>query len=146
MTDPSAEAHEVTVFTHFAAGALAGSFLPTPILAPFVGLGSHLLLDMIPHRDFEDYRIEIALWIVSMIVLFAGGAYGAAIVLCGLFAVVPDLENLLWKTGAIREDQKFFPGHGKGIIRHGRQAGVWSVVLQVAFTCAAILWLIRRAG
>ena len=136
----------MTVFTHFAAGALAGSFLPNPIAAPFVGLGSHLLLDMIPHRDFEDYRVEIVLWIVSMIILFAGGAYGAAIVLCGLFAVIPDLENLLWKTGAIRDDQKIFPGHRKGFVRHGRRTGGWSIVLQVVFTAVVILWLIRRDG
>jgi hypothetical protein len=136
----------VSVFTHFAAGALAGSLIPNPIAAPFIGLGSHLLLDVIPHRDFEDYRLEIALWIVAMIVLFAGGAYTASIVLCGLFAVLPDLENLLWKTGRIRDEQKIFPGHRKGFIKHGRETGAWSIVLQIAFTAVAIAWVIRRNG
>jgi len=136
----------VSVFTHFAAGALAGSLIPNPIAAPFIGLGSHLLLDMIPHRDFEDYRIEIALWIVAMIVLFAGGAYTASIVLCGLFAVLPDLENLLWKTGKIHDGQKIFPGHRKGFIMHGSETGAWSIILQIAFTVVAIAWVIRRNG
>ncbi len=136
----------MSVFTHFAAGALAGSLIPNPIAAPFIGLGSHLLLDVIPHRDFEDYRLEIALWIVAMIVLFAGGAYTASIVLCGLFAVLPDLENLLWKTGRIRDEQKIFPGHRKGFIKHGRETGAWSIVLQIAFTAVAIAWVIRRNG
>ena len=136
----------MSVFTHFAAGALAGSLIPIPIVAPFVGLGSHLLLDMIPHKDFEDYRLEIVLWVAAMIVLFAGGAYSWAIVLCGLFAVLPDLENLLHKTGAIRRDQMIFPGHRKGLLRHGRETGSWSVVLQVAFTVAVIAWMIRRNG
>lgn len=136
----------MSVFTHFAAGALAGSLIPIPFAAPLVGLGSHLLLDMIPHKDFEDYRIEIVLWIIAMIVLFAGGAYSWAIVLAGLFAVLPDLENLLQKTGKIRRDQMIFPGHRKGYIRHGRETGAWSVVLQVAFTVAVLFWMIRRNG
>ncbi len=136
----------MSVFTHFAAGALAGSLIPNPLAAPFIGLGSHLLLDMIPHKDFEDHRIEIVLWVVAMIALFAGGAYSWAIVLAGLFAVLPDLENLLQKTGAIRRDQMIFPGHRKGFIRHGRETGVWSVVLQLAFTTVAIVWMIRRNG
>jgi hypothetical protein len=136
----------VSVFTHFAAGALAGSLIPVPLAAPFIGLGSHLLLDMIPHKDFEDYRVEILLWIVAMIVLFAGGAYSWAIVLAGLFAVLPDLENLLQKTGRIRRDQMIFPGHRKGFIRHGRETGAWSVFLQVAFTATVIVWMIRRNG
>jgi len=146
MTDSPAEAQSVSVFTHFAAGALAGALIPNPIAAPFIGLGSHLLLDMIPHRDFEDYRVEIVLWIVAMIILFAGGAHSAAIVLCGLFAVLPDLENLLWKTGKINNDQKIFPGHRKGWLRHGRKTGNWSIVLQVAFTAIVIVWMIRRNG
>ena len=136
----------MSVFTHFAAGALAGYLIPNPVAAPFLGLGSHLLLDMIPHKDFEDYRLEIALWIVAMIVLFAGGAYNLAILLAGLFAVLPDLENLLHKTGKMRRDQMIFPGHRKGWIRHGRETGAWSVVLQVAFTAAVIAWMIRRHG
>ena len=146
MTDFPAEAQSVSVFTQFAAGAVAGALIPNPIAAPFIGLGSHLLLDMIPHRDFEDYRVEIVLWIVAMIILFAGGAHSAAIVLCGLFAVLPDLENLLWKTGKIDNDQKIFPGHRKGWLRHGRKTGNWSIVLQVAFTAIVIAWMIRRNG
>jgi hypothetical protein len=136
----------VSVFTHFAAGALAGALIPNPVAAPFVGLGSHLLLDVIPHKDFEDYRIEIALWIISMIILFAGGAHSAAIVLCSLFAVLPDLENLLWKTGKIHDSQKIFPGHRKGLIRHGRETGAWSIVLQIVFTGVVIAWMVRRNG
>ncbi len=136
----------MSVFTHFAAGALAGSLIPVPLAAPFIGLGSHLLLDMIPHKDFEDYRLEIVLWLVAMIVLFAGGAFSTAIVLCGLFAVLPDLENLLQKTGKIRRDQMIFPGHRKGLLRHGRETGAWSVAVQVAFTAIVIVWMIRRNG
>lgn len=133
------------VFTHFAAGALAGSLLPVPAVAPLLGLGSHLLLDVIPHRDFEDYRIEIVLWLVAMAVLAVMGGMTLAVTLAGLFAVLPDLENLLWKLGRLRDDQKIFPGHRPGWLRHGREAGRSSIALQVAFTVAVVVFLIRRS-
>lgn len=133
------------VFTHFAAGALAGSLIPVPAAAPLLGLGSHLLLDVIPHRDFEDYRIEIALWLVAMAVLAVLGGMTLAVTLAGLFAVLPDLENLLWKLGRLRDDQKLFPGHRPGWLRHGREAGMSSIVLQVAFTVAVVAFLVWRS-
>ena len=54
------------VFTHFAAGALLGAYAPYVWLAPVFGLGSHLALDVLPHYDFEDIRVEILLWILAM--------------------------------------------------------------------------------
>lgn len=133
------------VFTHFAAGALAGSLLPLPVAAPLLGLGSHLLLDVVPHRDFEDYRIEILLWLAAMAVLAVGGGMTLPITLAGLFAVLPDLENLLWKLGRLRDGQKIFPGHRPGWLRHGRETGAWSVVLQIGFTVAVVVFLVRRS-
>lgn len=134
------------VFTHFAAGALAGSLVPVAAVAPFIGLGSHLLLDVLPHRDFENYRIEIVLWLAAMAALLAGGGMTLAILLGGLAAVLPDLENLLWKLGLIRDGQKIFPGHRPGLIRHGREAGAGSLVLQVVFSVAVIAYLIGRGA
>ncbi|MDD3642696.1 MAG: hypothetical protein PHQ19_04440 [Candidatus Krumholzibacteria bacterium] len=134
------------VFTHFAAGALAGSFLPVPVAAPLLGLGSHLLLDVIPHRDFEDYRIEILLWLAAMAALGVMGGMTLPIALAGLFAVLPDLENLLWKLGRLRDDQKIFPGHRPGWLRHGRETGRSSIVLQIVFTVVVVAFLIRRSS
>jgi len=130
------------VFTHFAAGALTGWLVPNAYAAPFLGLGSHVALDMVPHMDFEDYRIEIALWVAAMAALLAGGVHAPAILIAGLAGVLPDLENLLWKLGKIRDDQKIFPGHRKGTLPHGRKTGVWSIVVQVAFTAAVVAFLV----
>ena len=99
------------VFTHFAAGALLGSFSPHLALAPILGLGSHIALDLVPHRDFQSMKLEILLGLAALCLLLATGVHSLAVILGGLAAVLPDLENLLWKTGKIREDQKRFPGH-----------------------------------
>ncbi|MBN1164206.1 MAG: hypothetical protein JXB45_06485 [Candidatus Krumholzibacteriota bacterium] len=130
------------VFTHFAAGALLGAFSPHVALAPVVGLGSHIVLDVIPHRDFENMKVEIGLGILALAVLLAGGVYSWAVILGGLAAVLPDLENLLWKLGKIRENQKIFPGH-VGFIPHGKPAGKINLILQFILSAAALIFLIR---
>jgi len=43
----------LTVFTHFAAGALIGHFSPGIISASLYGLVSHAALDVIPHYDIQ---------------------------------------------------------------------------------------------
>ena len=134
------------VFTHFAAGALAGALIPVPAAAPVIGLGSHIVLDVLPHRDFENYRLEIALWLAAAAVLLAGGGMNLPIALGGFAAVLPDLENLLWKLGRIRDGQKIFPGHRPGLLRHGREAGRSSLGLQFAFTVAVIAYLVGRGA
>lgn len=134
---------QVCVFTHFAAGALVGAFSPHPALAPLFGLGSHVVLDVLPHRDFENLRLEIWLGLASLAVLLVGGVYSFAIIAGGIAGALPDMENLLWKKGKIREDQKFFPGH-RGFIKHGREAGPSSLVLQFIVSAAVLAFLVWR--
>jgi len=107
--------------THVAAGAVIGVLVDSRLAAFLIGFVSHIPLDAVPHIDFKDYRIDAVLTIglLAGIFVFTGltpilfGAVGA---------VVPDLENLLWKTGIIDEKHKVFPTHS-GLIKHG-QAGV----------------------
>ena len=131
------------LFTHVAAGALAGAYAPNLYLAPVFGLGSHVLLDMMPHHDFEKMRVEIILALAAIGLLAAFGAMTPPVVLGFLFGMLPDLENLLWKTGRIRDDQKIFPGH-VGILRHGAPAGISSIYVQATFSILAIVFLAWR--
>ena len=131
------------LFTHVAAGALAGAYAPNLYLAPVFGLGSHIILDMIPHHDFEKMIVEIILALVAISVLAVGGAMGPAVIMGLLFGILPDFENLLWKLGRIRDEQKIFPGH-VGILKHGASAGVSSIYLQAIFTALVLLFLVWR--
>ena len=48
------------LFTHFAAGALAGGVTGNVYVGAVAGLASHAVLDAIPHYDHPDWRLELA--------------------------------------------------------------------------------------
>lgn len=133
------------LFTHVAAGAVAGALAPNPFLAPVFALGSHVLLDVIPHYDLEKMRHEILLAAVAIAAVAIGGALSLKVVLGMAFGLLPDLENLLWKLGKIRDDQKVFPGHRK-LVPHGMTTGPWNLSVQALFTVCAIAFLVRRGA
>ena len=131
------------LFTHVAAGALAGAYAPNLFLAPVFGLGSHVALDMIPHHDFEKMTVEIILALIVIGVLAATGAMVPTVIMGVIFGILPDLENLFWKLGKIRDEQKIFPGH-VGILKHGAPAGISSIYLQGVFTVLILLFFFWR--
>lgn len=131
------------LFTHVAAGAIAGALAPTPYLAPVFALGSHVLLDIMPHYDIDNMRYELFLAAVAVAAIAIGHALSLKVILGIAFGLLPDVENLLWKRGLIRDDQKIFPGHRK-FIPHGMVMGVANLYLQVAVSAVAITFLIRR--
>ena len=133
------------VFTHFAAGAVVSAFAPHPALVPVFALGSHIILDMIPHFDFENMSIEIVLGLIALAGLLLGGVYSLSIILGGIIAALPDLENLFVKTGKIAENRKIFPSHS-GILPHGRKAGLLNLSMQSLLSIMVLGFLIWRAA
>ena len=131
------------LFTHVAAGAVAGALSPTPYVAPLFALGSHILLDIIPHYDIDKMRYELLLAVIAGAAIVVGRALSLKVVLGIAFGLLPDVENLLWKRGLIRDNQKIFPGHGT-FLPHGMVAGAANLCLQFAFSVVAIAFLIRR--
>jgi len=131
------------VFTHIAAGALAGSLSPNPYYAPFLGLGSHVVLDVIPHYDIDSVSVEIGLAVAYVVVLISIQVLSPAIILGMIFAVIPDIENLLWKKGKITQEQKIFPGH-RILLPHGREVGRGNLFFQVAFAVVVVVFLLKR--
>jgi hypothetical protein len=132
------------LFTHVAFGAIAGAISPTPYLAPFFGLASHIVLDIIPHHDIDAMRTELLLAAAAVAAVVIGGALSLKVALGMVFALIPDIENLLWKLGTIRCDQKIFPGHRR-FISHGMALGRSNLILQFAASAIAIAMLIRRS-
>jgi hypothetical protein len=135
----------VCLFTHVAAGAVAGALAPNPFLASVFGLVSHVVLDIIPHYDFEKMSHEF-LWAgVAVAAVAIGGAMSAKVALGIAFGMLPDLENLFWRLGLMRDDQKIFPGHRR-LLAHGRATGAWNLSVQVAFAVCTVAFLIRRGA
>jgi hypothetical protein len=135
----------VCLFTHVAIGAIAGALSPTPYLAPLFGLASHVALDVIPHRDIEETGYELLLAAAAITAIALGGALGTKVSLGIACAVIPDIENLLWKLGIIRDDQKVFPGHRR-FIPHGIVVGRSNLFVQFVVSAVAIVVLIRRSA
>lgn len=135
------------IFTHFAAGALAGSVAGGPWAALAAGLASHALLDLFPHYDFEDWRREVALGLAPLLLLALSPWASVASLLGGLAGCLPDVENLLWKLGRLERRRMIFPTH-TGLLPHGAPRGPRNLWVQAALAaiCLALLPLAAPAS
>lgn len=97
------------LFTHFAAGALAGGVTGNVYVGAAAGLASHAILDVIPHYDHPDWRVELAGGIFSLLLLMLMPFSTWPAVVGGLFGMAPDLENLFQKLGKMQRSQSL-PG------------------------------------
>ncbi|MCB1182420.1 hypothetical protein KDM41_03230 [bacterium] len=119
------------LFTHFAAGALAGGVTGNVYLGAAAGLASHAVLDVIPHYDHPDWRLELGGGVLGLLVLLTLPWASWPAVVGGLCGMLPDLENLFQKLGLIGRHRFVFPTH-TGLLPHGRALGPRSLVWQVA--------------
>ncbi|PID81592.1 hypothetical protein CSB20_02260, partial [bacterium DOLZORAL124_64_63] len=134
------------LFTHFAAGAVAGGLTGNVWLGAAAGVASHAVLDAIPHYDHPDWRLELAGGVLSLLLLLVMPFVTLPAVIGGICGMVPDLENLFQKLGMMRRDQFLFPSH-TGLIPHGRALGPRSIGWQVAvfMGCFLLLGLLNPA-
>jgi len=143
----------VTVLAHMAVGGALGSLVDGRA-APFaLGLGSHILLDVIPHYEFEKIWIEAAIVVGVLGTMIAAGFAGSAVFWGALGGVIPDIENLLWRQGVLPGRWKMFPGHSRRLWRflpHGRALPVrhawWQAGLVAACAFVAVRGLLRASG
>lgn len=128
------------LYTHIVVGAVAGQTAPHVLLAPVFGLGSHIVLDYFPHYDFEKVSVELLLGAAAFSLLILAGWTGTNPMLGALFGALPDVENLLWKKGYLRDEQKVFPSHS-GLVPHGREIGAKNLAVQTALVvlCLGIM-------
>jgi len=134
----------VCLFTHFAAGALAGGLTGSPVWGALAGVASHAVLDVLPHYDHPDWRLELGGGIAALALLLVMPFASVAAVIGGIAGMLPDLENLFQKLGKMRRDQFIYPTH-TGLLRHGRPLGPRNLGVQAAIFvgCFALLGLAR---
>ncbi len=124
--------------THALVGAALGSHIGLPAAAVATGLTSHLILDLIPHHDAEDWRgvlLDVsvgagALYILRSCLITASW-WGA------LAATAPDLEVVARHVG-LRRGRWGFPTHN-GDHLHGRWPPPAGVLTQVTLAMASAL-------
>ena len=128
------------LFTHFAAGALAGGLTGNVYLGAAAGFVSHAVLDVIPHYDHPDWRLELGGGIGGLLLLLLLPFASWPAVVGGLFGMLPDLENLFHKLGRLRRDQFVYPTH-TGLLPHGRALGRGALVWQMGIFAGCYLLL-----
>jgi hypothetical protein len=123
---------------HAILGAALGSFARTRSHAFVVGVGTHLLADLAPHRDFSPLTETVLVGAAVTAIAATAGADSPAFA-GALGGVAPDLENGLCAAGLTQ--CRVFPTHQQV---HGRRTSeVWSQALISAAALAVVAW---RAG
>lgn len=136
------------VSVHAAVGAAVGAGARRPLTAFLSGAASHLLCDLVPHRDY-DIKVEAPLALAMFAYLVMRYGINSPQVIGALGAVAPDGENAAMVLGLIPEEKTFFPTHNKNApwyVGHG--AKVPSPIPQIALTiiCLALADRERAAG
>jgi hypothetical protein len=141
----------VTALVHMAVGGAVGSLVGGRGGAFALGVASHVPLDVGPHYEFGRMWIEVI--VVSGVLggMVVTGHAGSPVFWGAVGAVAPDIENVLWRSGALPEKWKLFPGHALRLWRffpHGRTLGTrhiwWQVVLGAAAVALAVWNSLRR--
>ena len=127
------------VSVHAAVGAMLGAGLKNPLAAIVSGASSHLLCDLVPHKDY-DIKIEAPLALAMFTYIGCRFGLRSPQFWGAVGAVLPDAENALALLGVIREDQTLFPTHNKSAawyVGHGN--AVDSPIPQIALTLISLL-------
>lgn len=141
----------MTGTNHLLSGALIATFLPLPIAVP-LAVGSHFLLDALPHYGIEpktrnesrSFRTIIFADTTFSLILIALAIYFQywAILICGIAAFSPDLVWIFYYFSKDRnmdmfevanKDNRFLKWH-LGIQKHESAKGIYfELFLAVVF-------------
>jgi hypothetical protein len=118
---------------------MLGAGIKTPVGSVAGGAASHILCDLVPHKDY-DIKIEAPLALAMFTYLVWRYGFKSPQFWGAVGAVLPDAENALALLGVIREDQTLGPTHNKSAswyVGHGE--AVESPIPQVALALISLL-------
>ena len=127
---------------HLVAGSAVGALTPSLPIACAAGIGSHVALDAVPHRDYQTWTANGIDTVVGLVVvaLFARRLprRARARAIAGAWAgVMPDIEVVACRAGLLAEEAKRFPTHS-GKVRHGRGGPLSTVILWISAVAGAM--------
>lgn len=123
---------------HASIGAAIGSLSRTKVGAFAAGVVSHLIADLIPHRDLPP-KVEIPLMAAALTGIAAWRGVDSPELWGALGGIAPDAEHALLVPGLITTDQEVFPTHLKDGKYHGPDSGErWSQALIVLAAVAVV--------
>ena len=128
---------------HALVGAAIGRLTGNRGAAFGIGVLSHLLCDLLPHRDLNP-RVEASLLAVALGTVAAGAGIDSPETAGAIGAVAPDFENAAVVCGLLPRERMVFPSH-QGDHSHGRPIDTVLPQVALAACCLAIvLWPRRR--
>jgi hypothetical protein len=131
----------VIVAVHALTGAALARFCKTRPQALLAGALSHLVADMLPHRDLQIPEEALLLAGAFTTVAAARGPDSKEFV-GALGAALPDLENLVGRILGLPDERLLLPTHNR---YHGPEAPDFRGQLLLALGCLALLALPARA-
>jgi len=126
--------------THVAAGAAIGFVVNSPGLGFALGLASHALMDLFPHRELFGVRGELwaTFWgsLTFLALAFAAGR-PLPVAITALGSTLPDLEIVLRWKGLLSEESAIFPTHN-GLLPQQQSSPSFAVITQSLIVLAGL--------
>jgi len=128
------------VSVHVAVGAAIGAGVRKPWLSFVSGAASHLLCDLVPHKDY-DIKIEAPLAVAMFAYLIKRYGLNSPQVAGAFGAIAPDGENAAAVLGIIPADSTVFPTHNDKkpwFVGHGSKVPSPIPQIALAIICLAL--------
>lgn len=138
---------------HTLAGAAIGSVVPSAALAVPLSLGSHFVLDRVPHWQeiLYPYKLTWKTWVripldtmlaflLVYLIAAANPGQGKIIWICACLAIFPDIDNIdyLFKLSNRNKYYKKY-SHWHGRIQR-ETASVWGVLSQFTLSLVCLFF------
>ncbi len=105
---------------HVGVGAALGAILRDRSSAFLAGVASHVITDVLPHRDYEA-KVEVPLLVAALGGVAAWKGPNSPEFWGAIGAVAPDIEHALLVAGVIKPEHELFPTHLHNGKHHGRK-------------------------
>lgn len=128
------------VSVHAAVGAALGAVVRKPWQSFLSGIASHLLCDLVPHRDY-DIEVEAPLAAAMFVYLIKRYGLNSPQVIGAFGAIAPDGENAAGVLGIIPIEKTVFPTHNEEkpwFVGHGAKAPSPIPQIILAVICLAL--------
>ncbi len=127
---------------HAAVGGALGRLIGRRDASFAVGVASHLLCDLMPHKDFAP-QVEAPLLAATLATIALRRGIDSPELLGAVGAIVPDLENAAQTVGLIPAHAMRFPTH-RGEHCHGPKVASALPQGVLAAVCLAFVLIPRR--
>jgi hypothetical protein len=132
---PGEEAAVMMVSLHALMGAALSRLCPGPKQAFLLGLGSHLVADMIPHHDLDLLREGLLLGGVMGLLGYTQGVQSREFA-GAVGAILPDAESAVAALGDLEDGKLILPNHS---LLHGREVSSIRMQVLLGAACIAVL-------